>query len=937
MQDQHIIYSIRLFIRLLPMFLLLAGCAREPVGNKAADSPQVYSFTADLESGSRASVSSTGACSWTANDEIAVYDELSGEFCIFSNGNGGGEFSFTAEEGRTYNFTHAYYPASVAKGEFAVSLPAEYTLAQAQAPSFFPMLGIVEGDAVHFRHLAAFLQYTIIGIPPSADSLVLSSRDVSLSGDYSLDQANPEILAAGGIGHVAIPINPGENENLVFHLPLPLGTYTLTCDVKSGAQTLLSYTTRSSKEVLRAKLITLSPASPAFSGGSGTEADPYQIASAEDLSLLSTVAADQRIGSAFFNQTADIDLVGAAFLPIGNDAVPFTGVYDGGGHSISNLSLDWSSADAGLFGCLQNATVKNLEIKAASIEAGADFAGAIAGELNGGCISGCKVDAKSVISAAGRCAGGIAGIVRSGIVRECATHCYVSAGADCAGGIAGYLYAKTEADTILVLNCVFEPVYKDGKMASATLQTGVAAAHMGGIAGSANVAEGIGAISVANCYAYPLEMRSTLQSGAVVNYIGGILGRIASGKVTVFNCLTPVTYSNVLIGGTRLNAKTYSTYNAAACIVGAITKDGSEVHRTFSKNTWPLCFNSSNTVSTSNIRIRMGDSNMRGFGGDGVLEALNAGVSAWNAENPDAQALFWAFDTTFGYPKPAGVDYPGVKTKKISLIGDSISTYEGYIFSTEESQMNKFYPDSGNNYADMVLNEQETWWWKIIYGKMADARLEVDNAFGGSTVTYTLTKIDGMPRDPSDRMQENSLQKRYLDYGVGDPDILFYHGGRNDFGQYGGNTDVLLGAYDETSLQNAYDADPGTLFNNYSAGTVAILRDFHLHYPDAKVLMIVHDMMSDGYDAAANAIAAFLAAKGFDIRCISLHEHGTNNKTNETLGITKEGGTHPNSVGCTNMANYIFEQLGSWLEEPVQKKGINTENYIIRDESSSWE
>ena len=101
--------------------------------------------------------------------------------------------------------------------------------------------------------------------------------------------------------------------------------------------------------------------------------------------------------------------------------------------------------------------------------------------------------------------------------------------------------------------------------------------------------------------------------------------------------------------------------------------------------------------------------------------------------------------------------------------------------------------------------------------------------------------------------------------------------------------------------------------------------------------MIVHDMMSDGYDAAANAIAAFLAAKGFDIRCVSLHEPGTNNKTNETLGITKEGGTHPNRVGCTNMANYIFEQLGSWLEEPVQKEGINTENYIIRDESSSWE
>lgn len=930
----------KLIIKLFPLLLLLAGCAREEAeSGKRTGSPAVYSFRADMEAGSlKASVSDEGICNWSVNDEIAVFDALSGTFCTFSNGEkGGAEFSFTAEPEREYNFTHAFYPASLAKAEYSVSLPAEYSLDLARSASTFPMLGVIEGENLHFRHLGAYLKYTLIGIPETADSIVLSSAEVSLWGDYDLDKSEPALLAEAGGNRVCIPLEAGSSSSLAFYIPLPLGTYTLTCDVKAGEQTLISHTTQTSKEVQRAKFLRIHPEVPEFSGGSGSAEDPYIIEDVADLSALSFAVGDGLMREACFLQTTDLDLSGTRFSPIGTSEFPFAGSYDGAGHSISGLDVDQEAANAGLFGYLGDAEVKDIVFKGASVKTGGNYAGTVAGVLNGGTIQGCRVDAESSISSAARSAGGIAGIVRGGIIRECATHCSVSAGTDCAGGIAGYLYAKTEADTILVLNCVFEPVYKDGKMASATLQTGAAAAHMGGIAGSANVAEGIGAISVANCYAYPLEMRSTLQSGAVVNYIGGILGRIASGNVMVFNCLTPVTYSNVLIGGTRLNAKTYSTYNAAACIVGAITKDGSEVHRTFSKNTWPLCFNSSNNVSTSNIRIRMGDSNMRGFGGDGVLEALNAGVAAWNAENPDAQALAWAFDPTFGYPKPVGVDYPGVKTKKISLIGDSISTYEGYIFSTEEHQMNKFYPDSGNNYADMVLNEQETWWWKIIYGKMVDARLEVDNAFGGSTVTYTLTKIDGMPRDPSDRMQENSLQKRYLDYGVGDPDILFYHGGRNDFGQYGGNTDVLLGAYDETSLQNAYDADPGTLFNNYSAGTVAILRDFHLHYPDAKVLMIVHDMMSDGYDAASNAIAAFLAAKGFDIRCISLHEPGTNNKTNETLGITKEGGTHPNSVGCTNMANYIFEQLGTWLEEPVQKKGINTENYIIRDESSSWE
>ena len=33
------------------------------------------------------------------------------------------------------------------------------------------------------------------------------------------------------------------------------------------------------------------------------------------------------------------------------------------------------------------------------------------------------------------------------------------------------------------------------------------------------------------------------------------------------------------------------------------------------------------------------------------------------------------------------------------------------------------------------------------------------------------------------------------------------------------------------------------------------------------------------------------------------------------IGITKEGGTHPNAVGAANLANYVWEQVGAWLNE----------------------
>lgn len=953
-----------LSFRLLASFLVLLSCQKESEKERvSADGGESYSFYASFEDG-KAGVSDNGVCSWSENDQIAVFDALSGKFYTFTTELGDGHFEFAGEPGVEYQFTHAFYPASAAASANSVTLPSNYSAPQIQAGPSFPMLGKVDGKNLLFRHLGALLKYTFTGIPSSADAIVISSPEVSLSGEFTVEgsglddgwirgggedaginedvplksavESAAEIHAAAGEGTVRIVLTPGEIRNLDFYVPLPIGAYSCSFDVKAGDAVLASYTTKTLKDVERAKLIFMRAMALGFSGGFGTEEDPFLISSAGDLQELSEAAAsDERYRSAFYLQTADIDLSSIeSFTPICSVDGPFAGTYDGAGHTISNLPVDFSGANAGLFGYLRGATVKDIYFSGANVSCSENYAGTVAGVLNGGTISGCRVDGSSTVTTSARGAGGIVGFVRSGTVRECASHASATASADIAGGIAGYLNTNADGNDILVINCTYEPIYNEGKIASAVLSTGAANAYMGGIAGSANCSNGLGRIRIANCYAYPFEMKSTQSSGTTVNYIGGIVGRIVSANVTVFNCLTPVTYSNVIIGGTRLDAKTYKNYTAAACISGTVSADGSTVRRVFSKNTWPVPYYSGKTVTTSDFTVKMGDSNMRGYGAvafstdyavsglrvyseeqGGVLQALNDGVAAWNADNASAPALSWVYDPTFGYPKPSRVDVAGAVTKKISLIGDSISTYEGYIFSTDDSQMNKFYPDAGNSYANMVLNEQNTWWWQIIYGKMQNARLEVDNAFGGSTVSYVTAKIDGMAKDPNDRTQANSLQKRYLDYGLGNPDILFYHGGRNDFGQFGGNTDVLLGSYEDEALQAAYDASSGTLFGNYSQGTIAILKDFHTNHPSAKILMIVHDMMSDGFEDAAAAVAGFLSGKGFDIRVVNLHERGTNNKTNTTIGITKEGGTHPNIEGCTNMANYIFEQVGAWLEE----------------------
>lgn len=112
-----------------------------------------------------------------------------------------------------------------------------------------------------------------------------------------------------------------------------------------------------------------------FAGGSGTESDPYQISSAQELDNVRYCSGKQ------FVQTKDIDLkdylsegsdgfnFGAGWRPVGSLNYAFSGTYDGGGHIIDNLFIDNSySTHIGLFGnvidfAIMNTAIKNINIK----------------------------------------------------------------------------------------------------------------------------------------------------------------------------------------------------------------------------------------------------------------------------------------------------------------------------------------------------------------------------------------------------------------------------------------------------------------------------------------------------------------------------------------------------------------------------------------------
>ena len=178
-------------------------------------------------------------------------------------------------------------------------------------------------------------------------------------------------------------------------------------------------------------------------GGEATEAYSYDINtktitiySGEGLKVAADVAnsGDTDINIILDN---DIDLTGIDWTPIGTESRPYTGNFDGGGHTITGLKIDKSGTDyVGLIGCLgsggkvQNVTLTNISVS------GANCVGGIAGQ-NYGTVENCSVNG-TVTGKGFTDTGGIAGS-NYGTISGCSAEGTVTGSVN-VGGIAGGSY-----------------------------------------------------------------------------------------------------------------------------------------------------------------------------------------------------------------------------------------------------------------------------------------------------------------------------------------------------------------------------------------------------------------------------------------------------------------------------------------------------------------
>lgn len=255
-----------------------------------------------------------------------------------------------------------------------------------------------------------------------------------------------------------------------------------------------------------------------YSGGDGTEGNPFQIATLADLQFLSE---NDCHWDKYFIQTANIDASATSgwgsggWSPIGNLSIPFTGTYDGKGHTISNLFINRPGVrDQGLFGCTGNlphskyARIQNLGVTNVNINGGWNTGGLVGYNWLGN-ISNCY--STGAVTGNNTCVGGLVG---TSMTFSSITYCYSEAvvvGIETwsVGGLVGELVGTGSE----IRNC-----YSRG---SVTSTFGGQTYETGGLAGAI-----INKSTIRNCYSTGLV--SVPGGGGLVGYTDGSASVISS-------------------------------------------------------------------------------------------------------------------------------------------------------------------------------------------------------------------------------------------------------------------------------------------------------------------------------------------------------------------------------------------------------------------------
>ena len=372
---------------------------------------------------------------------------------------------------------------------------------------------------------------------------------VQMTG-LSTEGDNPDII---------VPYDKGSNTYTAIVAPqsVAAGTTFITCTFTNGKTFVYKMKNATDWQAGGEYTYTVSLAAAKDPGYTIEGNGSYTVTSADGLM---NVAELVNGGKTDINITLDknIDLTGKDWTPIGTSFDnSYTGTFDGGGHTITGLTITTKDQFVGLFGYLNRAgTVKNVVMEGIQITSNHMFGnsntGGVAG-LSWGTIENCSVSG----SVSGtKCVGGVVGAQKAGSITGCSSSATVKGTVD-VGGVAGEKWGSMTA------------CYATGNV---TLEIDSPKNLSGGGLVGFN-----GGSSVLACYATGNVTSTGSSTGNV--HIGGFLG---NNYTTVTACYWKnnheqgIGYNNKVTEATKVDGSVVTWQKAVDAMNTALQNAGSE-------------------------------------------------------------------------------------------------------------------------------------------------------------------------------------------------------------------------------------------------------------------------------------------------------------------------------------------------------------------------
>lgn len=220
-------------------------------------------------------------------------------------------------------------------------------------------------------------------------------------------------------------------------------------------------------------------------------------------------------------------------------------------------------------------------------------------------------------------------------------------------------------------------------------------------------------------------------------------------------------------------------------------------------------------------------------------------------------------------------------TRKVGVMGDSISTFDGTMCNPDYSA---FYPAKDPNVTsnpeNAVNSKERTYWWRLIYDKMKHGELDVNSSWSGTRVVHEIK---------NGRQSGKSQGAGFVDraYDFVNPDIILIHGGTND-----SNQSTPLGTYD-------WDLPIGQLdVTLYRSAFIQLIKMLQNRYEGVQIIIIIGDRLTTDYASANKEVA-----EHFGLPYVNFVGDS----------IEKCSGSHPTSNAFEQMASKIYSTCKDYL------------------------